>query len=38
MARQNIPLDRLIDHLRALDEDALTEVSNFVEFLCQKKA
>jgi hypothetical protein len=38
MARQNVPLDRLIDLLRALDVDALTEVSDFVGFLCQKKA
>jgi hypothetical protein len=37
MARQNVPLDRLIDRLRVLDEDVLTEVSDFVEFLWQKK-
>jgi hypothetical protein len=36
MARQNVPLDRLVDRLRALDDDALTEVRDFVEFLWQK--
>ena len=37
MARQNVSLERLIDRLRALDEETLAEVEDFVEFLFQRK-
>ncbi len=37
MGGQNVPLERLIDRLRELDEEALAEVGDFVEFVCQKK-
>lgn len=37
MAGQGIPLAQLVDRLRGLDEEALAEVNDFVEFLCQKR-
>lgn len=37
MAKHSVSLERLAHRLRALDEDALAEVSDFVEFLCQKQ-
>jgi hypothetical protein len=37
MAGQNIPLERLVDRLRELDEETLAEIGDFVEFVCQKK-
>ncbi len=37
MAGRSVPLDRLIDRLRELDEEGLAEVGDFVEFVCQKK-
>ena len=37
MAKRSVSLERLIDRLRTLDEALLVEVSDFVEFLLQKK-
>lgn len=37
MARQSVSLERLIDRIRALDEESLAEVEDFVGFLFQKK-
>jgi hypothetical protein len=37
MAGPNASLERLIDRLRDLDEATLSEISDFVEFICQKK-
>jgi hypothetical protein len=37
MVRQRVSLERLIDRLRALDEETLAEVEDFVEFLFHKK-
>jgi hypothetical protein len=37
MARQSVSLERLMDRIRALDEETLAEVEDFVEFLFQKK-
>jgi hypothetical protein len=37
MARPNASLERLIDRLRDLDEATLSEISDFVEFIFQKK-
>lgn len=38
MAGSNVALERLIDRLRTLDEATLSEISDFVEFMAQKKA
>lgn len=37
MARPSVPLEQIIDRLGELDEEALVEVGDFVEFVCQKK-
>jgi hypothetical protein len=37
MARQGVSLERLIERLRALDEETLAEVEDFVECLFQKR-
>jgi hypothetical protein len=37
MAGPNASLERLMDRLRNLDEATLSEISDFVEFICQKK-
>jgi hypothetical protein len=37
MAGPNTSLERLIDRLRNLDEETLSEISDFVEFIFQKK-
>jgi hypothetical protein len=37
MARSSVALERLIDRLRNLDEATLLEISDFVEFIAQKK-
>jgi hypothetical protein len=37
MAGERITLERLMEHLRVLDEDGLSVVYDFVEFLVQKR-
>jgi hypothetical protein len=37
MVRQNIPLKVLINRLGELDEEEKAMVSDFIEFLCQRK-
>lgn len=37
MTGRNVSLERLVDRLRGLDEEALAEVNDFVEFVCHKK-
>jgi phosphopantothenoylcysteine synthetase/decarboxylase len=37
MAGPSVSLERLIDRLRGLDEATLSEISDFVEFIVQKK-
>jgi len=37
MAGSSVALEQLIDRLRDLDEATLSEVSDFVEFIYQKK-
>jgi hypothetical protein len=37
MAGPSVSLERLIDRLRELDEETLSEISDFVEFVFQKK-
>jgi hypothetical protein len=37
MAEPSISLERLMDRLRELDEEALSEISDFVEFVLQRK-
>jgi hypothetical protein len=38
MADSSVALERLIERLRDLDEATLSEISDFVEFISQKKA
>jgi hypothetical protein len=37
MAGQSVSVEQITDRLRKLDDEALAEVSDFVEFVCQKK-